>query len=96
MQKRLLEEIKMIDSRCGILCSECEYRESMKCSGCVNITKPFWGEQCPVKSCCENKTLEHCGECEVFPCDLLTQFAYDKEQGDNGKRIEQCKKWTCK
>ncbi|WZL71423.1 DUF3795 domain-containing protein [Clostridiaceae bacterium 35-E11] len=86
----------MIESRCGILCNECEYKEPMKCSGCVHITKPFWGEQCPVKSCCEDKNLEHCGECEKFPCNLLMQFAYDKEQGDDGKRIEQCKKWTCK
>ena len=45
--------INMIESRCGILCGECD-----------------------------------------FPCDLLNQFAYDKEQGDDGKRIEQCRKWT--
>jgi hypothetical protein len=32
--------------------------------------------------------------CGDFPCDLLNQFAYDKEQGDNGKRIEQCRKWA--
>jgi hypothetical protein len=25
---------------------------------------------------------------------LLNQFAYDKEQGDDGKRIEQCRKWA--
>lgn len=83
----------MIESRCGILCSKCEYKEPMNCSGCINISKPFWGEQCPVKLCCENKKQEHCGRCEGFPCDLLNQFSYDKEQGDNGKRIEQCRKW---
>lgn len=27
------EEIKMIESRCGILCSECEYRVQMNCNG---------------------------------------------------------------
>jgi hypothetical protein len=32
--------------------------------------------------------------CGDFPCDLLNQFAYDKEQGDDGKRIEQCRKWA--
>ncbi|NMA85602.1 MAG: DUF3795 domain-containing protein [Epulopiscium sp.] len=84
----------MIESRCGILCSECGYRESMGCNGCINIKKPFWAEQCPVKFCCESKSREHCGKCEDFPCDVLTEFAYDKEQGDNGKRIKQCKKWT--
>lgn len=85
----------MIESRCGILCSECKYKEQVNCKGCVNIDKPFWGESCPVKSCCEGKELLHCGKCADFPCDLLNKFAYDKEQGDDGKRIEQCKKWAC-
>jgi hypothetical protein len=31
----------MIESRCGINCSKCEYRESTGCMGCVNIDKPF-------------------------------------------------------
>ncbi len=84
----------MIESRCGIVCSACEYREKMNCKGCVKITKPFWGEQCPVKACCEGKKLENCGLCSNFPCQLLNQFAYDKEQGDNGKRIEQCRAWA--
>ncbi|MCK5199745.1 MAG: DUF3795 domain-containing protein [Spirochaetales bacterium] len=83
----------MIESRCGIICTECEFREKMGCKGCVNISKPFWGANCPVKTCCEGKNLEHCGECSDFSCDILTSFAYDKEQGDNGKRIEQCRKW---
>lgn len=39
------------------------------------------------------KGLEHCGKCSDFPCDLLNQFAYDKEQGDDGNRIEQCREW---
>lgn len=84
----------MIESRCGILCSECEYKERMNCKGCIHIEKPFWGEVCPVKSCCEAKSWEHCGQCSDFPCEILTQFAYDEEQGDHGKRIEQCKSWS--
>ncbi|MCL2173056.1 MAG: DUF3795 domain-containing protein [Nitrososphaerota archaeon] len=84
----------MIESRCGLVCSICEYREQMSCSGCLAIAKPFWGESCPVKTCCEQKNHEHCGLCSVFPCDLLNQFSYDKEQGDNGKRIKQCSKWA--
>lgn len=83
----------MVESRCGLLCSECEYREQMNCNGCVNINKPFWGESCSVKACCENKSKEHCGLCEAFHCDLLHQFSFDEKQGDDGKRIEQCKKW---
>lgn len=84
----------MIESRCGLICSECDYKEKMNCAGCIKISKPFWGEECPLKSCCENKKLANCGECEEFPCELLKSFAYDETQGDGGKRIEQCKKWN--
>lgn len=83
----------MVESRCGILCSECAYKEQTGCLGCRNISKPFWGESCPVKACCEGRGLEHCGLCEAFPCQLLHQFSYDEEQGDGGKRIEQCRRW---
>lgn len=83
----------MIESRCGILCHNCKWHGNT-CSGCIAIQKPFWGESCPVKSCCEGKGLSHCGQCELFPCKTITAFAYDKQQGDNGLRLEQCKKWT--
>ena len=82
----------MIESRCGILCGTCEFRESMGWGGCVNISRPFHGE-CPVKNCCEEKGHDCCGQCPVFPCELLTKFAYDPEHGDNGLRITQCRKW---
>lgn len=88
-----LKGTDQIESRCGILCSECAYREQMDCKGCIHIQKPFWGDSCPVKSCCEGKSQEHCGNCGNFPCDLLNQFAYDEKQGDGGKRIEQCRIW---
>lgn len=80
-------------SRCGLLCSECGYREQTGCPGCVHMQKPFWGDSCPVKDCCAGKGLLHCGQCEAFPCDLLNQFAYDEKQGDDGKRIGQCRIW---
>ncbi len=83
-----------IESRCGLLCSQCSYREQMNCQGCVHMEKPFWGDNCPVKACCEEKKQEHCGTCSAFPCELLTSFAYDENQGDGGKRIEQCRVWS--
>lgn len=39
----------MMESRCGILCSECAYREQMGCAGCVQIQKPFWGGELSTK-----------------------------------------------
>ena len=83
----------MIESRCGLLCSDCSFREAMGCKGCVYMEKLFWADSCPVKSCCEQKGLRHCGECGDFVCPLLHTFAYDMEQSDNGARIEQCRKW---
>lgn len=83
----------MIESRCGLLCGDCAYQAQTGCKGCVNIAKPFWGDSCPVKSCCETKGLAHCGQCESFPCETLNQFAYDEKQGDQGMRIAQCRRW---
>ena len=84
----------MIESRCGLLCAQCGYKGQVNCPGCVHMGKPFWWESCPVKSCCEDKGLLHCGACDQLPCELLCQFAYDEKQGDGGKRIEQCKLWS--
>ncbi|MCR1954057.1 DUF3795 domain-containing protein [Clostridioides mangenotii] len=86
----------MIESRCGLLCDKCGYKDEVECIGCLNIQKPFWGEVCPIKSCCESKEYNHCGECSKFACELLVAFSYDKNQGDDGKRVEQCKIWSQK
>ncbi len=51
----------MVESRCGLLCSQCRYKEEVNCPGCVHMSKPFWGESCPVKACCEGKRLLHGG-----------------------------------
>ena len=87
---------KTIDSRCGLHCTGCEYKESCGCGGCIETNgHPFHGE-CPVAVCCQNKGIVHCGECPDIPCELLTQYSCDSEHGDNphGARIEQCKKWA--
>lgn len=89
----MIEKLTKIQSRCGILCAECAYREQMECKTCIEMEKPFWGESCPVKACCEEKGQAYCGECADFPCDLLNSFAYDEQQGDGGKRIAQCRAW---
>ena len=84
----------MHESRCGILCSRCKYKDSMNCAGCLAIDKPFWGDSCLVRDCCEARGHDHCGLCPDFPCAVLNDFAYDKNEGDNGLRIEQCRTWA--
>lgn len=85
----------MIESRCGILCFSCNFRETCGCGGCIETNgQPFYGD-CPIAKCCQNNGINYCGECPDIPCDLLMKFSYDTEHGDNpkGARIEQCKKW---
>lgn len=83
----------MFESRCGICCNRCERREEANCKGCTNMEKPFWGGDCGVKTCCESKHLNHCGECGDFPCEMLAGMG--KEQGfDPQPRLEQCRRWA--
>ena len=84
----------MIESRCGILCSKCEYKEKENCPGCLIMEKPFWSDSCDLKSCCEAKKLEHCGLCPDFPCEDMNNMAADDVNSDNGSRIEHCKLWA--
>lgn len=82
----------MFQSRCGVCCDDCQRKEAVHCSGCLNMAAPFWGGACGVKSCCEEKTLDHCGICTDFPCDMLSNMGVD--QGFDPKpKLEQCRKW---
>ena len=88
----------MIESRCGLYCSTCEFKEIQGCKGCTETNgHPFHGE-CKLALCSIKKEISYCGECEEFPCELLKNFSYDENYGDNpkGARIEECKKWNDK
>ena len=80
-----------IDSRCGLSCAECTYKEATGCGGCIATNgHPFHGE-CELAKCAENKGKRFCGECPEFPdCELLNRFSYDPVHGENGGRIERC------
>lgn len=85
----------MIDSRCGLHCTGCSFKESDGCKGCIeSMGVPFHGE-CPVAQCAQRKGHVHCGECAEMPCALLWQYSCDPKNGDTpqGKRIEQCRRW---
>lgn len=86
----------MIDTRCGLRCQTCEYKDPFHCKGCIETNgHPFHGE-CPVAICCQEKGYLHCGECPDIPCEQLKQYSCDKEHGDTpcGARIEQCRRWA--
>ena len=84
----------VIESRCGLRCSECNPKENwgVECPGCINMENPFWGV-CDVKNCCEAKGFDNCGRCEDLPCEDLVAMTADPEHGCGGARIENCKTW---
>lgn len=84
-----------INTRCGLLCEECSFRESHGCKGCIATNgNPFHGT-CPIAVCCQERGNVHCGQCEQFPCEQLMQYSCDPIHGDHpqGLRIGQCVKW---
>lgn len=83
----------MFESRCGVECNSCERKAKGICKGYLVMDKPFWGGECKVKSCCEGKKLNHCGECKEFPCTMLQNMG--KDQGfDPLPKIERCRQWA--
>ena len=84
----------MYQSRCGLLCNECENREKCDCPGCLELEEGNWAGDCVVKTCCEERMFEHCGQCSKFPCDLLRNTAFDSDEGDNGERLITLKRWA--
>jgi general stress protein 26 len=93
------DELLKVQSRCGLLCDGCTYRESQGCKGCIALNgNPFWGE-CPVAKCSQGKGYSHCGECPDIPCDQLREFSCaEGEHSDKppGARIEVCRAWARK
>lgn len=86
-----------IDSRCGLHCTSCEWKESHGCGGCIEtMGQPFYGK-CQIAICCQNKGLIHCGECNIIPCAKLYAYSYlDLEHGDKpqGARVATCRRWA--
>ena len=66
----------MFESRCGVPCNSCERKSEVHCTGCLSMNVPFWGGDCGVKSCVESKELNHCGECDVFPCEMASTIGF--------------------
>jgi hypothetical protein len=50
------------------------------CRGCHGDRTTHWLADCWIHHCCvDAKGLQHCSECETFPCDRLVQWAKTEE-----------------
>ena len=92
-----ISDIQKPQSRCGLLCAGCSYKESHGCGGCLEtMGHPFHGE-CPVAVCAQEKGYVHCGQCPDMPCDNLYKYSCEDEaHGDKpkGARLEMLKYWS--
>lgn len=92
-----VDDLLTIQSRCGLLCKGCAFKEPCGCGGCIETNgNPFHGE-CPVAVCCQSKGFTHCGQCPDMPCDQLNAYScLDKEHGDKppGARISILNLWN--
>ena len=60
----------------------------INCLGCRGggAKTHFCEALCEIRRCCLNKEIEHCGLCDVFPCDKVSEvFLFSP---DNRARLE--------
>ena len=87
----------MVDSRCGLHCTGCAWKESHGCGGCIETDgHPFHGT-CPIAHCCADRGHVHCGQCGENPCQRLYDYSFvDPEHGDKpiGARVRTLRAWA--
>jgi len=49
--------------------------EWFRCQGCRGDRALRWSEDCRIAPCCEEKGLQHCGQCGDFPCTPYLKWA---------------------
>ena len=53
---------------------------SMYCKGCHGDRSIHWNAECWILQCCvDERKLNHCSECDVFPCDRLQEWSGQRE-----------------
>ena len=59
--------------------AEAVMKKASLCKGCWDIADDcFWkciGGNCGLRACCEERQIDHCGECGDFPCGRYKEFA---------------------
>ncbi len=81
-----------------------------RCPGCRRENLCTAGSPCAIRECARGRGIEHCGECDAFPCRLLRAFASDGKphHGQAIRNLEELaklgepawlalmkKRWTC-
>ena len=60
--------------------------------GCWSTEGEHWFRDCKVLNCCKEKNIEHCAECDTFPCSDIASFCEGEEPTHHKAAYE---KLTC-
>lgn len=68
--------------------------EQITCEGCKGPLNAHWSSDCKMLLCAKNKGLQHCFQCEDFPCATVNEFTSDgvshhKRTVENAKRMKE-------
>lgn len=54
---------------------------SMYCKGCRGDRSVHWSPDCWILQCCvDERGLSHCYQCDIFPCQRLTERAEESQR----------------
>ena len=70
---------------CGVDCSKCSDFMNQKCPSC-KLTKWKDNDACMPVKCCQEKGIDFCAFCSVFPCEEMAGF-YKESDSHREARI---------
>lgn len=78
------QQLLNIVSYCGLYCKACPSYNRGTCLGCRSEEqqprKSKWS--CKIRKCCIRKEIDHCGECDDFPCDIINKKLIKSHEND--------------
>lgn len=68
--------------------------EQIRCEGCRGPLNIHWSSDCKMMLCTTKRGLQHCFQCEEFPCTNVNEFSSDglshhKRTIENSKRMRE-------
>ncbi len=45
--------------------------EDVKCLGCKSPAVSCWNSTCEIRNCADERGIEFCYQCRVYPCDII-------------------------
>jgi hypothetical protein len=92
---RMVENMSIVESCCGLDCSICEMKTKNGCVGCIGTDGTFLHGECKIAECVKKKGIGFCGDCGAFPCEMHDYCYNNSGYGADMKkdRIDRCTSW---